>query len=224
MSKWGRYISAHEERAIRATHARLSPPSDALEIGCEGGRWSVLLNELGWSMTCTDVDAEMLAVCASRLPEARCVLADPDAASLPFPDRCASLVLCIEVQPVVHSEWFPSEVARVLRPEGELTCIVWNRWSARGLATSVITRLRGRGRHPFYGQSYRSWRRRMEATGLQIIDERGLCWFPFSRASNSPLIPLAGAIEARCRLSRLPLLSPWILCTARRVSSPSGGS
>jgi SAM-dependent methyltransferase len=181
-----------------------------------------MLTELGWSMTCTDVNAEMLAVCAARLPGARCVLADADASFLPFPDRSALLVLCLEVEPVVHSDWFPAEVARVLRSEGELVGVAWNRWSARGLATSTITRLRGRGRHPYYRHSYRTWRRRMEAAGLQMIEERGLCWFPFSRASNSSLVPLAAAIEERTRLWKLPSLSPWVIFTARQALDGSG--
>jgi SAM-dependent methyltransferase len=180
-----------------------------------------MLTELGWSITCTDIDGEMVALCGARLPAARCLVADPDATSLPFADRCLALVLCIEVQPVVQSEWFPGEVARVLRPGGELVGVTWNRWSARGLVSDMASRLRGRGPHPFYGQSYRACRRRFETAGLELIEERGLCWFPFSRASNSPLVPVAVAIEEWLQLPRLTSLSPWIVFAAPRSAASS---
>jgi SAM-dependent methyltransferase len=199
----------------------MSPPMEALEIGCEGGRWSSLLAGLGWSITCTDVDAEVLARCAARLPEARCVVVEPGDRTLPLADASVSLVLCIEVQPVIQSDWFPREVVRVLRPGGELVGVTWNRLSARGMATDLMSRVRGRGGHGYYGQTYRPWRRRMEAAGLQFISERGMCWFPFGRASDSRLVPAAAWIEDRGRLWKLPSLSPWILFTARSAPRPS---
>src|SRR5579871_1312068 len=97
-TRWGRYVSQLEKAAILRAHHLATRPTTALEIGCEGGRWSRILSDLGWSLTCTDIDPELLRVCQRRLPEARCVLVDPNSTELPSETASIGLLLCIEVE------------------------------------------------------------------------------------------------------------------------------
>lgn len=49
-----------------------------------------------------------------------------------------------------------------------------------------------------------------------MLKEEGICWFPFGRDSDSPLVPLATRTEAALRLRRLSALSPWVLGVAAK--------
>ena len=119
-AQWGSYISEVEERFIRQAHGVFERPSRALEVGADGGRWSRLLADLGWQMTCTDVDAETLAVCQERIPESTCIQVDIDSQELPCDTESTELVLCIEVNEVLESDWFIAESNRVLASGGVL--------------------------------------------------------------------------------------------------------
>src|SRR4051812_31276704 len=74
-SRWGKHLTEVERHAIIQAQSLAGKPARALEVGCEGGRWSKLLSDLGWEMTCIDVDPTRLAVCQERIPRARCLLA-----------------------------------------------------------------------------------------------------------------------------------------------------
>lgn len=216
-SRWGSYITAAEERALREASRLAGPPGHAVDVGCEGGRWAGLLVALGWSMTCTDVDPDTLATCARRIPEATCLQVSPADERLPLADASVRLASCMEVHPVAHSAWFAPEMLRVLEPGGLVVTVVWNRASARGWVADRLSRFRDGRPHEYYGDgTYRSWRARTVEQGLEIVDERGLCWFPFGRASDSRLVPAAVRVERAIRLHRLPALSPWVVVTARR--------
>jgi hypothetical protein len=39
---WGRYLTEIEQQAMDAALVLFPRPSDALEVGCQGGRWSRL--------------------------------------------------------------------------------------------------------------------------------------------------------------------------------------
>ena len=98
----------------------LAPEGAALEVGCEGGRWSMLLADAGRPVVCVDVDADALAVCASRIPQATCIRAEPGDRTLPGENGSVALVLVYEVRDVIEADWFPGEAARVLGPGGVL--------------------------------------------------------------------------------------------------------
>lgn len=119
-TRWGAHISAIEASAIAAAAALADPPSAALEVGCEGGRWSVLLAHKDWSMTCTEVKSEPLRLCQRRIPGAKCVLVDSLSETLPCDSHSQRLLLCIEVPQVIGADWFLREASRVLAPGGVL--------------------------------------------------------------------------------------------------------
>lgn len=215
-TRWGRYITEVERRAVDRADALAGPRTEALDVGCEGGRWAERLSRNGWSLTCLDVDADALAACAARCPDARCIQVRPTDTRFPVADAATGLLACIEVHPVTHAAWFPAEVVRVLRPGGVLVTVAWNRMSARGLAAEAVSRLRTGAGHDYYGTSYRRWRAGLVDAGIEILSEEGLCWMPFGRRSDSPLVPAAVALERILGLGRRPRLSPWVVVVARR--------
>jgi hypothetical protein len=109
-----------------------------------------------------------------------------------------SLVVCIEVLPVAHSDWFSDEAHRVLTPGGRLVTVAWNRSSLRGRLADAFSHIRHRGPHPYCQPPYRAWRRDLLASGFRVDSEQGLCWFPFGRASNSRWSPWARPLNGYC--------------------------
>ena len=214
-TQWGRYIVGVEGTALR-TALSWQPPGAALEIGCEGGRWSRMLADAGWSLTCVDVDADALAVCHARIPSARCVLASERDKTLPCGDGSVQLLLCIEVWPVMDADWFLPEAHRVLAPGGLLVGVIMNRTSLRGLFVRSRERMTDANGFRHYRHSYASWRRGLASQGFRVRYERGYCWFPFSRASDLSVIPAFTAVESALSLPRLPSLSPYVVFVAQR--------
>lgn len=216
-TRWGLYITALEREALEVANARADGPSDAIDIGCGDGRWTAFLAERGWAVTSIDVDAAAIVISGNRTPTARHVLVEPTSEVLPVEDRSVALALGIEVN-VVHRQWFPGEAARVLKPGGVLVGVAWNSRSVRGVLARARARFSGAGPHPYYFEPYDALTSRLRDAGFAVVQERGLCWFPFGRSSNSPLVPAAVALERWLGLSRVPRLSPWVLFTAERVS------
>jgi SAM-dependent methyltransferase len=214
-TRWGRYTSDVVEDAIAAGRDLIGEPGSALEVGCEGGRWSHLLANNGWAMTCTDIDRDVLSICGRRVPSATCIAVSPDATSLPCASNSMRLLLCLEVFQVMDSLWFAREANRVLEDGGVLVGVTLNRGSLRGMFVRAKEHLRGTSK--FYNRSYAEWRRGVCEAGFEIILERGYCWFPFSRASNSALVPFFIRLERWLRLDRMPSLSPWVAFVARKA-------
>ncbi len=220
-TRWGSYLTEIEKRAIlRADSLALASSTiyrrqSALEIGCEGGRWSILLSDLGWQMTCVDVDRRVLDECQRKVPTARCVLSRPVDETIPCDSGSMALLLCIEVGEVMETDWFLAEAHRVLDHGGVFVGVCWNRRSWRGIACRTkyfLTNDRD-GRY-YYKQSYSGWKRKLVETGFRLMHEEGCCWGPFGRSSNSPLIPPFTRWERLCGLHRLTALSPWVVFIA----------
>lgn len=219
-TRWGNYISEIERRIILQAQSLAWNPTEALEIGCEGGRWAKLLADMGWKLTCIDVDAVALNQCRHRVPNAECILADPADIAIPCESGSISLLLCVEVASVIGSDWFLSEVARVLRIEGIFVGTVWNKASLRGLTATIRHNAKWhKNGTRFYTYTYRDWRRHLCDAGFDVVHEEGLCWAPFSRASNSPVIPFATRFERLLSLHHVPALSPWIAFIARKANA-----
>ena len=219
-TRWGNYVTEVERRTVLRGQSLAGRPGRALEIGCDGGRWSKLLSDQGWEMTCIDVNREVLEECRRKVPSARCILADPRDETIPCEPSSSALLLCIEVGPVIQSEWFLPEVCRVLSDGGVLVGVFWNRMSWRGISHRVKCRLgyRPNANEQYYTRSYVAWKRKLGRAGFRPVYEEGFCWGPFSRTSNSFLIPTFAGLEKLLRLNRIPTLSPWIAFIAQKVA------
>jgi SAM-dependent methyltransferase len=217
-TRYGRYATDVERRAIEKALALAAPPGTALDVGCEGGRWTEVAAARGWAPVCTEVNQISLDACKRRVPSATCILTSPDDTALPCATGSIGLLLCIEVGPVIHRDWFIAEADRVLRLGGYLVGVCWNRRSWRGFAYHSMPGLRVRKPNPWYGfpLSYPMWRRQLRARGFQFVHQEGYSWIPFRRASDSPLVPLAVALERALGLRRLAGISPMVAFVARK--------
>ena len=210
----GSYITDVEKRVILKADDLSGKHGVALEIGCEGGRWSLLLANLGWDMICTDINPHTLAICQTRLPRAQCILVNARDRTLPCESESVGLLLCIEVNEVISSEWFISEASRVLQDGGLLVGTVTNRLSLRGYFRRL---LRGVSDDSSYTVTYPIWRSKLRGQGFKMVYQEGICWFPFARASNSPFVPIFTRIEHCVGLRRLQNLSPIIVFLAQKA-------
>ena len=171
----------------------------------------------GWEVRCTDVNAESLELCRRRVPSAECTLVTGEETSLAEPEESLTLLLCLEVVPVIGSSWFLPEAARVLRPGGLMVCTYYNSLSLRALAYRIRQKFR-RNDHDYgyYAQKpYVHYARDLDRSGFDIVSQEGLCWFPFGRTSDSVLVPPAVKLERILGLRKLTSVSPWIVFVAR---------
>jgi len=96
----------------------LGPVERALDLGCGDGRLAAELD--AGELAAADVSPVALERTRRRLPDARIVELEPDAA-LPFGDGSFDLVLCAEtIEHVRDVQLLLSEIRRVLRPGGTL--------------------------------------------------------------------------------------------------------
>src|SRR5262245_61410739 len=100
-TRWGRYVTDIEKRLISRAADCARGPGKAIDLGCGSGRWSKLLAERGWEMTCVDVNTHALSICARNVPSATCKLARPQDTTIQADSNSLHLALCIEVFPLI---------------------------------------------------------------------------------------------------------------------------
>ena len=213
---WGKYLEEMEADVFHVgfRHARAGA-TDAIDIGCETGRWTRRLLDHGFSVTSTEIGADKIAGCQANNPEANCVLVSPDDNRLPVDDNSMDMAVSIEVQ-VNDFDWFVPELRRVLRDGGIAVFTLNNRSSYRGCLANFKSWLKKD--EVFYPRSYRNMCNQLAECGLEIIAANGFGWFPFGRFSNSSLVPLATKIENLMQLRRLVRWSPWVVYACRLKS------
>jgi SAM-dependent methyltransferase len=218
LTRWGEYIIALEKRVVLQAQQMAGPPAKAVDWGCGSGRWSKILHESGWQVTCVDVDAESLEICRQNVPAAVHILAEKTARTVECPTQSARLLLCIEVGPVIERPWFLEEARRILQPGGLLVGVWWNRLSFRGVACRLKYRLQGSvDAENFYNYSFGEQKRKLVKAGFELSKAEGFCWGPFGRSSDSRWIPFFVRCERWLGLNRCPALSPWVMVMARKT-------
>lgn len=216
LTRWGQYLTNAEQQAVLAAHQHSGSPSVVLDVGAASGRWSQLLSGLGWRAVCTDINERSLAALQDRIADATCILVDQDDRSLPASADSVGLLLCIEVFAVMSTSWFLAEAVRVLQPNGLLVGVFNNKCSLRGLVKHAVYKAKGSVGLDYYNMHYGTWKEQLLREGFEMLQEEGICWMPFSRSSNSPLIGPFIALERRLGLGRFPNTSPWVVFVARK--------
>lgn len=217
-TRWGKYITEIECNMILEGLELAGNPGKVLEVGCDGGRWLKILSDKGWEVICTDVNQESLNILKQKIPYALCIKVEPTETKLPVNNNHVNFLLCIEVAPVINENWFIDEAYRVLTNNSITVLMCWNKLSARGLFYLIKELIGFKGRHSedYYKRSYTEWKSKFILKGFTIIKEVGFCWFPFSRESNSPLIPFFTKIEKILGLRKIIRFSPWVVLIARK--------
>jgi SAM-dependent methyltransferase len=218
-TRYGRYADGVESTIVRYALAKYSTPGVILDVGCEGGRRSKVFADRGWQVIAIDVDARVLQVCQSRIPNARCVLADSNSHWPAAENESVDIALCMEVGPVIHTDWAIPEFARVLKRGGHLAGVCWNRSSWRGFLYHNVPSLRSSGSDPLVGFpiKYKNFRRQMIEHGFRFEKELGYAWGPFRRTSNSLSVNLWAAFERFSGLQHFIPAAPMIAFVARKV-------
>lgn len=217
-TRWGRYLIATEEAAIRNAHTLAGQPSLAIDLGCGSGRWSKLLASLGWRMTCIDVNEHALEVCKHNVQAARYVLADPVSRTIEAAPDSTALLLCIEVAPALEADWFIAELNRVCKLGAYFVGVHVNRRSWRGIACRLRYLMTGSPDGAvYYLTSYSDWSQKLKESGFSMVSEVGFCWMPFRRDSDSRLVPFFCRLERILGLHRWVSFSPWVLFVAKKV-------
>jgi SAM-dependent methyltransferase len=221
-TRYGQYADGVESKMMTYVLTRCPAPGVLLDVGCEGGRWSKVFADRGWQVIATDVDARSLQVCQSRIPNARCVLADSNSHRVAAENESVDIALCVEVGPVIHTAWAIPEFARVLKRGGRLAGVCWNRSSWRGFLYHNVPRLRSSGSDPLVGFpiKYKNFRKQMIKCGFRIEKELGYAWGPFRRTSNSPPVTLWAAFERFSGLQQFISAAPMIAFVAQKVGPP----
>jgi SAM-dependent methyltransferase len=217
-TNWGRYLTEVEKQVILKGEALAENRGRAVDMGCGGGRWSRLLHDRGWDVTCADVNSESLAVCQQKVPSAKCILTKPTDETIPVDSGAADLILCIEVIPLIESDWFIAEANRALSDNGMFIGVYINGRSLRALGWRLKQWLTGgEDGDRFYRASYLDWKRRLLGSGFEMVHEESCCWGPFTRGSNSPFVPVFTKFERAVRLNRVVSWSPWVVFIARKT-------
>lgn len=161
---------------------------EVLDVGCGDGVLATALAMRGAQVTGLDADSRMLAAAQVRAiketASLRLVLGQAEV--LPFPDACfdcvvATAVLCF----VSHAHTAVSEMARVLRPGGQLVIGElgrWNTWAARRRIQAWL------GNPVWAAAHFRTatdLRRLVQAEGLTVGQMRGATFYPPSGVAAS---------------------------------------
>jgi ubiquinone/menaquinone biosynthesis C-methylase UbiE len=124
-----------------------------LDAGCGAGTYSRWLADEGLSVIGVDYSHPALAKAKQR-EATRIAYCAADASRLPFPDNSVDGVLCFGVlQAVWDSEPFVLEMARVLKPGGELWIDALNVRGLRAIWDLTGRRMRGKPMHLRYESS-----------------------------------------------------------------------
>jgi hypothetical protein len=91
--------------------------------------------------------------------------------------------------------------------------------SWRGWAWDPVRGATPAGEIYYTGPAYADWRRNFISHGFEMLHEESYAWAPFGRTSDSPLIPIATAIESVLGLKHLLRFAPWILFVARKTQA-----
>lgn len=152
-----------------------------LDVGCGDGALAVRLTQQGARVTGIDPDLQMLAGAETRAAAAavRLQLVAGGAEQLPFPDNTFDRIVAVTVLCLLPSaEHAVTEMARVLKPEGQLVVGElgrWNLWAAtrrvRGWLGSPTWRIA-----TFFTSA--DLRRMLETSGLVVSEARGAVYYP----------------------------------------------
>lgn len=203
-------------RFFRRLWAGAPAGSRWLDIGCGAGTYSRWLSEQGLDVVGLDYSQPTLEKARTRLPESIALCAG-DASRLPFPDTAFDGALCFGVlQAVSDSSTVVREIARVLKPGGEVWIDALNRDGLAARLTQARRRIRHQGQHLRYESAPRL---------VGVLCDAGFTGIARHWLTIAPgrLRALQPALESAMFMTTLETLRPMgrlfshsVLCRARK--------
>ena len=199
-----------------------APGSSYLDVGCGAGTYTRWLAEQGLQVIGLDYSQPTLKKARQRISPGIPLCAG-DATRLPFADASFDGALCFGVlQAVSDSASVVRELARILKPGGDLWIDALNGSGVAARFEKARLRLKGKGMHLRY-ELYGHLTRMLSSSGFC---EPTLHWLPIAPSRIHWLQPLIESRLARRAFAGFApagaLLSHSFAFHARRLTSPRG--
>ena len=179
-SRLGRITDGLERQLLAGLLGRVAG-KELLDVGCGDGAWAFELARQGATVTALDADPSMIA--AARLRAQNEVsgvqLVEGNVGNLPFDDATFDIVVAVTVLCFVHdAEHAMTEIARVLKPGGQLVIGELGRWSL----WAAQRRMRGWIGHPVWRavkfRTAAELRRLADTARLRVVAIHGTAHYP----------------------------------------------
>jgi 2-polyprenyl-3-methyl-5-hydroxy-6-metoxy-1,4-benzoquinol methylase len=179
-SRLGRITDALERQPLAGLLGSVAGKR-LLDVGCGDGAMAFELARQGATVTALDADPSMIAAARLRAENeaVRIQLVEGNAKSLPFDDATFDVVVAVTILCFVHdAEHAVTEIARVLKPGGQLVIGELGRWSL----WAAQRRMRGWLGDPVWRavkfRTAADLRRLVEGAGLRVVAIRGAVHYP----------------------------------------------
>jgi ubiquinone/menaquinone biosynthesis C-methylase UbiE len=161
-----------------ATSVSVPAGSRVLDVGCGPGMTADLLSKRGVSFYGVDLSQKMIRACRSRVGRLdACHLAVGRIEQLPFDDGCFDACICTGVLEYVDDTHLAMrELARVMKPEGEVVFSLWNKLSPYRMTQNLRSCVSGQALHE-RSFTERQGRDLAHQAGLEVTD---LLYFDFN--------------------------------------------
>lgn len=212
----GQYLTRVEGKLIERAFDDRGWPKLLLDIGGGDGR---LVKQMPARGVCPIVlEADPIPLQELKVSTWHYPLILGEGNLLPIKSNSVDAVMTVQVTPCTdaeHNVHYFSEVYRVLKERGIFLVVTDNKRSILG-AMNQVAELPGHIKKPyrFYSESYAITKGKLVNAGFKIGWVKGFRWIPFSRTSNSRLIPVFSAIERFLGLEKLVKYSPWLFWVA----------
>lgn len=209
MSAYSLYLTRRETDFICA-NIPTTQSGIALDIGCGTGKYTRLLERLGYKSIGLEYAVVPLRIIKERYPAS--LLLQADGSRLPFRENTFDIVFGMQVQDYFNDvRDFYAEVRRVLKPGGLALVTMTNKASMKGLLYESYLRCIGRPRSAhFYEHKLSYFLEALEACGLTVLSLYGYGFNILPRQCNVRwLVNAFSNLEDWLRLGEKPSICSY---------------
>ena len=217
-SVMGCYTTAFEQGIMTLVLGNAGKGLKILDVGGGDGQHSVHVRSLGHEPVLLEYDWAPIEIHLARGSGIPAIQAS--GLDLPIAKETFDAVMTIEVSVCFTglndaNVAFFSDVHRVLRPGGLFLLTAFNRDSYINILKKFKKNRPG-WEDMYYREGMGDYKRKLSDAGFTVEHCWGYRWLPFTRQSNSRLIPRLAGLEKLLLLRHLPHFSPWLFFVARK--------